>query len=192
MKDWYMAMRKHRYTPEQDEWLRQHIEHCNSYRQLTEMFNEHFSVSVGKYSISDRCIKQLHIHRNVNTGTFQKGEQRAKTYRIGDERVYSGYVWVKVNDIQHSGKITIQKFNENWMPKQRYVYEQHHGKIPDGHIVVFLDSNPLNFSTDNLYCIPRRINAIMNQNHWFTTERENTLTAIKWCELYYALKGATT
>lgn len=67
-----MAMRKHRYTPEQDEWLRQHIEHCNSYRQLTEMFNEHFSVSVGKYSISDRCIKQLHIHRNVNTGTFQR------------------------------------------------------------------------------------------------------------------------
>lgn len=185
-------MRKHRYTPEQDEWLRQHIEHCDSYRQLTEMFNEHFGVSVGKYSISDRCIKQLHIHRNANSGIFQKGEQRAKTYRIGDERVHNGYVWVKVNDIQHSGKITMKQFKENWMPKQRYVYEQHHGKIPDGHIVVFLDSNSMNFSPDNLYCIPRRINAIMNQNHWFTTERENTLTAIKWCELYYALKGATT
>lgn len=185
-------MYKHRYTPQQDEWLRQHIEHCDSYRQLTEMFNEHFGASVGKYSISDRCTKRLHIHRNANTGTFQKGEQHAKKYQIGDERIYNGYVWVKFNDIQHSGKATMKQFKENWMPKQRYVYEQHHGEIPEGCIVVFLDSNIMNFSPDNLYCIPRRINAIMNQNHWFTTERENTLTAIKWCELYYALKGATT
>lgn len=183
-------MRKHRYTPEQDEWLRQHIEHCDSFRHLTEMFNEHFCVNVGKYSVADRCNKQLRIHRNANAGMFKKGEQRSKMYEIGDERVYNGYVWVKVNDIQHSGKISAEEFRENWIPKQRYVYEKHYGKIPKGHIVVFLDSNVMNFSPDNLYCIPRKINVVMNKNQWFTTNPVNTLTAIKWCELFYALKGS--
>lgn len=185
-------MSKHRFTPEQDMWLRQHIEHCDSYRHLTEMFNKYFHVTVGKYSLSDRCIKQLGIHRNANAGIFQKGEQHAKMYKIGDERIYDGYVWVKINDIQHSGKTSAKKFRENWMPKQRYIYEQHCGKIPDGCMVVFLDGNPMNFSVSNLYCIPRKINTVMNRNRWFTANRENTLTAIKWCELFYALKEADT
>lgn len=40
--------------------------------------------------------------------------------------------------------------------------------------------------------LPRKINTVMNCNSWFTTNRENTLTAIKWCELFYALKEADT
>lgn len=182
-------MSKHRFTPEQDMWLKQHIEDCDSYKHLTEMFNEHFRVTVGNYSLSDRCIKQLHIHRNANAGMFKKGEQNAKIYKIGDERIYNGYVWIKINDIQHKGKVTMKNFCENWIQKQRYIYELHYGKIPKGYIVIFLDGNNRNFSPDNLYCISRKINIAMNQNRWFTTNPTNTLTAIKWCELFYALKG---
>lgn len=183
-------MTKHRYTDEHDKWLYEHIEKCGSYAHLTKMFNEEFGVTVGKYSISDRCIKQLHIHRNANSGLFRKGKHSGREYKIGDERVFCGYVWVKVNDIRHSGKVTSKMFSKNWVQKQRYVYEQHFGKIPDGHIVVFLDGDHMNFNPENLYCISRKINCVMNKNRWFTDNPVNTLTAIKWCELFYTLKEA--
>lgn len=185
-----MVMRKqHRYTPEQDSWLCQHIEHCESYRHLTEMFNNHFGTMVGEYSLTDRCIKRLHIHRNANTGRFQNGMQHGKMYKIGDERIYGGYIWVKVDDVQHIGKVTSKQFRENWIPKHRYVYESAYGKIPDGYIVVFLDRDRMNFSVDNLCCIPRKISAQMSKNNWFTTDRELTLCAIRYCELLFSLKS---
>lgn len=188
-----MTLKKHYYTAEEAEWLRQHIEHCDSYRQLTEMFNEHFGVSIGKYSISDRCIKQLHIHMGRNKGRFTKGHGNCpcpKNHEVGAEIERSGYIFVKYNNIRHNGRVSYQDMKENWIPKQRYVYEQHHGSIPEGYIVVFLDNDKKNFSPENLYAIPRRINAMMNQNKWFTSKRENTLTAIKLCELMCAIKGA--
>lgn len=185
------AKNKHYYTAEQDEWLRRHIENCESFAHLAEMFNRHFNTNVGKYSVSDRCCKQLSIHRNTNSGIFKNGEQHAQSYEIGDERIHDGYVWVKVNDIKHCGKVTSKMFKENWVQKHRYVYERQYGKIPNDHIIIFLDSDKTNFAINNLYCIPRKINAIMNQNHWFSENPELTLTAIKWCELYYALKENT-
>lgn len=30
---------------------------------------------------------------------------------------------------------------------------------------------------------------MMAKNHWYSTDPVLTLTAIKWCELYYATKG---
>lgn len=55
-------------------------------------------------------------------------------------------------------------------------------------MVIHLDGNKLNCDIDNLYCIPKKFRALMNKNHWYTDSREHTLTAIKWCELYYALR----
>lgn len=80
-------------------------------------------------------------------------------------------------------------FKENWVQKHRYIYEQQHGEIPNDHIIIFLDGNKTNFSINNLYCISRKIHAVMNKNRWFSENPDLTLTAIKWCELFYALKG---
>ena len=35
----------------------------------------------------------------------------------------------------------------------RYIYEYHHGKIPDNHTVIFIDGNRNNFDIDNLFVI---------------------------------------
>lgn len=178
---------RHYYSNAEDAWLKAHISACTSYRHLTMLFNQTFGTSVPIHSVQDHCTKQLHIHRNTNSGIFRKGQRNAKQYQIGDEREYNGYIYVKVNDIQHEGKTTYAMFGENWMPKQRYVYQKHNGEIPDGHIVIFLDNNKRNFAPENLYCISRSVHAVMNKNRWFTDDREHTLTAIRWCELHFAL-----
>ena len=183
-------IKKHYYTAEEDEWLRKHISSCETYNHLTEMFNEHFKENVKSQSISDRCIKMLHIHIGYNSGRFIKNGNHncPKTHKICAEIERCGYIFVKYNNIRHEGKTSYKNMKDNWMPKQRYVYEQHYGSIPEGYIVVFLNNDKKDFSIENLYAIPRKINAVMNQNKWFTSNRENTLTAIKWCELFYALK----
>ena len=95
-----------------------------------------------------------------------------------------------VNDVGYfEGKIDNKKYKINWMPKHKYIYEQHYGKIPEGYFVIFLDNNQMNFDISNLYCVNRKIHAIMSKNKWYTNNKENTLTAIKWCELYYVLKN---
>lgn len=182
-----MRTNYHKYTDTEKQWLIENICKCTTYKHLTDMFNEKFHTSVSQTSIQDVCTKRLHIHRGVNSGIFKKGEQNARTYNLGDEREYNGYIWIKTNDIHHKGKVTFSMFCENWTPKHRHIYEQHYGRIQDDNIVVFLDGDNRNFDIDNLYCISRRISAMMSSNRWFTCSREHTMVAIRYCELMLAL-----
>ena len=61
--------------------------------------------------------------------------------------------------------------------------------IPNGCFVIFLDKNKKNYNIDNLYCLGRNIHSTMCKNRWYTTDRNITLTAIKYLELMQALKG---
>lgn len=185
-----MTVKKHYYTAEEDEWLRQHITSCESFKNLAEMFNKRFGTDLTPQAIQSKCNKTMGIHIGHNSGQFVKNHKSyVKTNKIGDEVERNGYIHVKYNNVRHYGKTSYTNLKENWMPKQRYVYEQHHGSIPEGYIVVFLNNDKKDFSPENLYAIPRKINAMMNTNRWFTSKRENTLTAIKLCELMCAIKG---
>lgn len=174
------APKLHRYTDIEDAWLRRNIADM-TYEQLAESFNRIFGMSVTVQSVTDRCTQKLHLRRPSN-GQFQKG-QSIRTLPILQEVDRDGYIWIKVEDDN-----TIGAWKTNWVQKQRYIYEQTYGKIPEGYIVIFLDSNRTNFDPDNLYAVPRSIHARMSQNHWYTESREHTLTAIRLCELNQALK----
>ena len=55
-----------------------------------------------------------------------------------------GYTFVKVGE-------------NNWVRKQRYLYEKYIGKIPKGHVVIFKDGNKQNFELDNLMLAEKRL-----------------------------------
>lgn len=66
---------------------------------------------------------------------------------VGAERIdKDGYTWVKIAERKRDPKSA----HDNWAPKHRLVYEQAHGPIPVGCMVVFLDGNKTNFDPDNL------------------------------------------
>ena len=161
-----MTSNHHHFTKEEKEFIKSIFNNCSSYNDLTTKFNEKFGLNLKSYSLSDLCCKRMKLKRNKN-----------------------GYIWIKVNDIHFEGKIDNKKYKINWMPKHKYIYEQHYGKIPEGYFIIFLDNNQMNFDISNLYCVNRKIHAIMSKNKWYTNNKENTLTAIKWCELYYVLKN---
>lgn len=177
------------YTTEEDTWLIKNIA-TYDYPTLTRLFNERFGRNLK--SVSDHCIKTLHIHRPINKGDFRKGERRCvNTKPIGHEYWDGRYLWVKVgddiNDTSYKHSRSRHK-DVNWVRKVDYVWRQHHGEIPKDHVIIFLNKDRCDCSIENLYCVPRKISLMLSKNRWHTADRELTLAAIKWCELYYAIK----
>ena len=133
----------HNFTKEQNEWLRAEAPNY-TYNSLCDLFNKKFNVNVNTKSLQRYCFKHLKIHVDKNT----KGDYKSFVAKdIGYERESEGYLWVKVKNDMRGAK-------KNWMMKQRYVWEQTYGSIPEGHRIVFLDGNCLNCDISNLACVP--------------------------------------
>ena len=104
--------------------------------------------------------------KNSRKTTFKKGNIPANHREIGEERITKdGYVEIKVRD---------RCGNDNWEYKHRWIYEQHYGKIPKGHNIIFLDGNKQNFNIDNLKAVSKAEDLIMNHNKFFTEDRDIT------------------
>lgn len=179
-------VRKKHYTKEQEKWLRSSISQYDSFSELTNAFNKHFNEDRKVTSVQEKCNKRLKLKINKNAGRF-KDRNRKEQLPIGTIRKGgNGSVYIKVKD----SFLSYQSGYEEpyWLPIQKKVWQDHYGDVPDGKMVIFLDGNRENLDINNLYCIDRRISAIMAKNRWYMNNREHTLTAIKWCELHYALK----
>ena len=175
---------KYHYTAEQEEWLRKHYHSVSSYKMLVDLFNEHFKVSRTREQIREKCNKNLCLKGMPNPTIY--GRKDKEQLPVGTIRKSQVGTYIKVLDSQNVNSTGYQE--PYWLPLQKKIYQDKYGEIPKGQMVCFLDGNPTNFDIDNLYCIDRKISAIMSKNRWWSKSREHTLTAIKWCELYYALE----
>lgn len=123
----------------------------------------------------------LSVGRFGRNSRIQKGERIGYVADIGTESINAdGYVFIKISDTGIK--------NADWKTKQAVIWEKTHGKPPNG-VVIFLNGDKTDFSAENLYCVDRKIHGVMCLNRWYTESREHTLTAIKWCELQYAIKN---
>jgi len=177
------------YTTEQEEWLTANIDkHVNSIG-LSASFNKQFNDNRSATAIRAKARYLLPNHKYPHSGGREKGFGGCSfALPIGTERWKDGYLYVKVADNPIPKKFTTKQIRSNWVVKHRLVWEAAYGKIPEGKLIVFLDGNRSNFDLDNLYCIDRKLTTVMMRNNWFTDSRDHTLAAIKWCELFYAMK----
>jgi hypothetical protein len=97
---------------------------------------------------------------NTAKTRFKRGQDPHNTQPIGYERITKdGYVEVKVRHLKDGdGK------NKNFELKQRLIWEQKNGPIPDGGIIEFLDGDKLNFEDSNLVLRTRKENLLRNRN----------------------------
>ena len=139
----------HYYTEEQDEWLRQNVSKY-LYDDLTREFNKEFQAHVDYKSVRNRCQAKGFKFGNPYT----KGYHNHCYTPVGSEYISSrGAVYVKVSDVKTKGNPFI-----NWKRKSHLVWEQHHGEIPEGHVIVHLDGDPTNCDISNLECTTNSIN----------------------------------
>lgn len=165
--------------------MREHYHAAISYAALAEEFNARFGTARNAGMLSDKCTKRMGLKGKVNLSKY--GHKHKEEAPIGTIRRSQTGTYIKVQLVGGSGHITGYAM-PYWMPLQRKIWEDAHGKIPDGYMVCFLDTNPENFALENLYPITRSISAVMSSNSWWSSDPERTMTAIKWCEHYYAIK----
>jgi hypothetical protein len=73
---------------------------------------------------------------------FKPGNRPHNQREVGTERTHAdGYVYLRTE--------------EGCVLKHRHVWEQVHGPVPDGYVIVFIDGNRQNCSLDNLQLISR-------------------------------------
>jgi len=166
------------YTVEQDNWLIENNSNYKNYDILAEDFNKKFNTNKSPRGIQSHCVRFLELKSNRQG--YKKNHNTWNKLKVGEESISNGYTYIKIQDTGIK--------NKDFISKQTYLWQKYNNKIlPKGYIVIFLNQDKTDFSKDNLYAISRQINAIMCSNKWFTNSKEHTLTAIKWCELYYAL-----
>lgn len=147
--------------------------------ELTERFNQYFGLELSYGAITQQCQTFLGLRRGENT--FQATEVPAGTEVVKNDGKYSRIM------VKMPGAVRGQH-RKAWRKKAEVIYEQLHGPIPENGRVIHLDGNFENFDADNLYCIDARIQACLSLHKWWTDSKEHTLAAIKWCELFYAMK----
>ena len=109
----------------------------------------------------------------ANVTSFKKGQKPHNYKPLGSERITKdGYCEIKVSDT-----------GRRWRPKHVLIYEKHHGKVPKGSAVIFLDGNKRNFDIDNLYLVTRSQLAMLNKNSLIQKDAELTKTAINVVDL---------
>ena len=174
------------YTQEQEDYLAKNFCKCSGYAELTAAFNEKFCDCRSVSQISDKCSKGLKLTGMNNVTRCAKGNIKEQC-QIGTLRKgRNGTTYIKVVDSRNSHASGYRE--PWWLPIQKKIYQDAYGEVPQGKMVIFLNGNTEDLSIDNLYAIDRRISAILAKNGWYFHDAERTLTAIKWCELYYKLK----
>ncbi len=184
-----MGVRK--YTDEQTEFLVINVP-GHSYKEIISLYFERFGVQL---SLSQ--IKSFIGNRKLNTGRngrfgkghvpankgkpgggweptqFKKGHRPLNYRPVGSERVnVDGYVEIKVAD------------PNKWKGKHTAVWEQHNGKIPKSHVVIFGDGNNRNFELNNLILVSRQQLLTLNRKNLIQNDAELTKTAVIIADLH--------
>lgn len=135
----------------------------------------HSGMSIDEY-------KSHYTDESFAKGKFKKGERSAAyRYDVGDEVIRDDYIYVKISD---DPQIPPKK---QWKSKQRFIYEQHYGELPDGYQVIFLDGDRENFDIDNLAAITDSERMTLTALNWYG-KGEITKTGIAYAKLKNAIK----
>lgn len=146
-------------------------------QELADLFNQKFNTN-----ITSRTIKSYKANNKLNsglTGKFRKGQtphnkgkkmpkevyEKVKHTMFAKGNVTPNHRPVGSERISKDGYIEVKVAEPNkWRLKQRVVYEETKGKIPEGCPIIFLDGNKRNFDIDNLRCITRSELLYLNCN----------------------------
>jgi hypothetical protein len=141
-------------------------------RELTELFNAEFCTTQTECSIKTICTK-LGL-KTGRTGQLPKGHD---TWNKGK----TGYMGANVTSFKkgqpppsicpvgwmrrtNDGYMEIKTANPDvFRLVHHVVYENHVGKIPKGHVILFRDGDAKNCSVDNLVLIKRDELAVLNR-----------------------------
>lgn len=176
------------YTDEERKFFKDYV-YGHTYLEIKNEFENRF-----KKPITTGKIKSYLGNNKLTTGLTGRFKKGCIPYNKGVKGVYykgSEKTWFKkgcaplnhreVNSerINKDGYIEIKIAEPNkWVLKHRHVWETRYGKIPKGNIIIFRDNNKTNVDINNLICISKRENAMLNNTGLSVYKKELKDTAI--------------
>lgn len=204
-KSHYGIVNAPRYAKEFTDALRELVK-THTIREATGILEERFSLGLGPAALkglmtrlgisTGRTGRYTAGHVPANKGRemsaevrekicgtwFRKGIKSMNSLPVGTEVFRDGYVLLKLRDGAEL------KQWDRWVLKHRYVWEQAHGPIPEGMMVIFLDGNTRNCELSNLALVSKEENGIMNAKKLRAQNAPVTKVAITVAKLNLAIK----
>lgn len=168
--------KKSYYSPDMDEWLKDHYLSFKLASDAVIEFNKKFNTNKSEAAITHHC-RNIGLKRDPKR--FRKYYVTSRHHKVGDIVKRSDENWIKVASNRNK---------HDWMPLRKYVWEQAYGKVPEGKCVVFLTDDHNNVSLKNLGLIDRRGTAIMSKMDWWSSNRVITGNGVQWCNLWLTAK----
>jgi len=170
------------FTDDEIKWLTEVVSGENTSKQIIKMYKEKYGKEL-TYNKLQRFKVRYKVKSGID-GCFGKGNplNGNPPAPIGSERVF----YEKGNINQKRTRIKVAPYK--WVEKQRYVYEQHYGKIPKNCVIIFLDGNRDNFDIKNLKCITHKEHEIMAGNNLYFKNKELNETSIAIAKLMEKMK----
>jgi hypothetical protein len=195
-----------KYSDEEDEFLKENRPKYDIH-ELTARFNDVFGGSRTESSIKTYCQKKG--YSAGSDGRFAKGHAPWTAGLTGDEirshfsedglerRKYG----LSFRQVYHVGDTVYRKINgkiypyilisedktipwkKRLYPKNRFVWEQEYGLIPEGHVIIPLDGDICNTDISNLRCVSNRHKIQFTWNDWWDIPADLKDTALTWLNL---------
>jgi hypothetical protein len=157
-------MKRHCYTPEEIRFLKDHATVRNRI-ELTDMFNRKFNASITVKKVS----KYLHFHNLTHPAICS----------VGKETMHKGYILVKIAE------------PNIWKHKHVLIWEEAHGPVPKGHVIMFADGNKSNMNLDNLLLVSKRECAAMNKKHLIFPDADATRAGLLIAKIIIQINDRT-
>ena len=200
-------MSGHKYTPEQDAWLREHAQLSRA--ELTARFNEAHGTTLTQTAIRRHCIR--HRILTGRTGRFEDGNiswqtglhgedywahfkpetRAAAVERITPKTVYADGEVVAFPSQKGKRRVCVTKADgsREYRCMTGMIWEAAHGPLPEDHRLIHLDGDEANDDLDNIRAIPQSWMSIIASFGGLTRNREINEAKLAYCELKAALKG---
>ena len=187
--------KQHNWSNEEKEYLKS-IAKGKTTKEILNLMNEKFEYefsltqirsAMNRYKLKNEVDcrikkgstpwnKGIKGYMGANKTSFKKGNIPAQYREVGSERINKdGLIEVKVKD------------PNIWKHKHRYIYEQNIGEIKKGNVIIFLDGNNRNFSTDNLIQVTRNQLLTLNKYKLIACNGDLTKAGINTANLIIKL-----
>lgn len=168
-------IKRGKYSIEYKNWL---IENAPKYTM-----QELIKISKEKFCYKEINRKKIRSILSKITDVKWKDYDIRKVANVNFNEKPIGY-----ESTRKDGMTKIKVGNKKWVYKQRYIWEQHYGELPEDCMIIFLDCDRSNYNIDNLMAVKTREYNYIKNKGLLSDNAELNKTALLSAKLDYKTK----
>ena len=167
-----MKIKRRKYNKELINWLNNNAKNY-IVEDLVKLVNNKFNETYTKLELQKLLVRNKISYKYTN---------KNKSHNMS--KLPIGYEYTKSD-----GMVLVKIGRNEWIYKQRLIYEQHHKvKLNSDEYVIFLDQDRTNFNINNLKVVTNRESSILSNQKIFSSIPELTETGIQVAKLIIKTK----